>query len=73
MGLSIYQVMNKHKSRVKEIMENNGDLSRDFFLCEQDIRNLIGKLTKKTYKKDENDAKSVQMWVTENKEIVFFY
>jgi hypothetical protein len=65
--------MNKHKSRVKEIMENNGDLSRDFFLCEQDIRNLIGKLTKKTYKKDENDAKSVQMWVTENKEIVFFY
>jgi hypothetical protein len=23
--------MNKHKSRVKEIMENNGDISREFF------------------------------------------
>jgi hypothetical protein len=32
LGLSIYQVMNKHKSRMKEIMENNKDLSRDLFL-----------------------------------------
>jgi hypothetical protein len=31
------------------------------------------KLAKKTYKKDENDAKSVRMWVIENKEKVFFY
>jgi hypothetical protein len=46
MGLSIYQVMNKHKSRIKEIMENNGNLSMDFFLCEQDIRNRVGKLAK---------------------------
>jgi hypothetical protein len=30
-GLSIYQVMNKHKSWVKEIMENNGDMSRNLF------------------------------------------
>jgi acyl-CoA hydrolase len=28
------------------------------------------KLTKETYKKDESDAKSVQMWVTKK---VFFY
>jgi len=34
MGLSIYQVMNKHKFWVKEMMENNGDLSRDLFWCE---------------------------------------
>ncbi len=46
LGLSIYQVMNKHKFQVKEIMENNKDLSRDLFLCEQDIRNLVGKLAK---------------------------
>jgi hypothetical protein len=48
-------------------------MSRDYFLCEQDIRNLAGKLAKKTYKKDENDSKSVQMWVTKNKETIFFY
>jgi hypothetical protein len=29
LGFFIYQVMNKHKSQVKEIMENNKDLSRD--------------------------------------------
>jgi hypothetical protein len=31
MGLSIYQIMNKHKSRIKESMDNNRDLSKDFF------------------------------------------
>ncbi len=54
-------------------MENNENLSRDFFLCEQDICNMVGKLTKETFKKDENDAKSVKMWVIQNKEKVFFY
>jgi hypothetical protein len=54
-------------------MGNNGNISQIFFLCEQDIRNLARKLAKKTYKKDENDAKNVQMWVTENKETIFFY
>jgi hypothetical protein len=65
--------MNKNKFQVKEIMENNGDLLRDFFLCEQNIRNLVGKLAKETYEKDENDAKSIKMWVIENREKVFFY
>jgi hypothetical protein len=73
LGLSIYQVTNKHKSRVKEIMENNKDLSRDLFLCEQDIHNMVGKLAKGMYKKHENDAKSVQMWVFKNKDNVFLY
>jgi hypothetical protein len=54
--------MKKQTSRIKENMKNNGDLSRDYFLCEQDICNMVGKLAKKTYKKDENDAKSVKMW-----------
>lgn len=56
LGLSIHQVMNKHKCRVKKMMEYNSELSRDLFLSEQDIHNLAGKLTKKTYKKHENDA-----------------
>jgi hypothetical protein len=47
LGLSIYQVMNKHKCRIKEMMENNGELSKDLFLSEQDIRNLARKLAKK--------------------------
>jgi hypothetical protein len=34
---------------------------------------MAGKLTKETYKKNENDAKSVWMWVIKNKEKVFFY
>jgi hypothetical protein len=34
LSLSIYQVMNKHKVWVKEIMGHNKDLSRDLFLCE---------------------------------------
>ncbi len=56
LGLSIYQVMNKHKCRVKEMMENSSELSRDLFLSEQDILNLARKLAKETYKKHENDA-----------------
>jgi hypothetical protein len=73
LDLFIYQIMNMHKSRVKENMENNGDLSRDFFLCEQDICNLAAKLIKETYKKYENDAKSIKMCVIENRNKVFFY
>ncbi len=54
-------------------MENSGELSRDLFLSEQDICNLVGKLRKKTYKKHENDAQSVQVWVAKNKYQVSFY
>jgi len=56
LGLSIYQVMNKHKCRVKEMMKNSSELSKDLFLSEQDIFNLARKLVKKMYKKHENDA-----------------
>jgi hypothetical protein len=54
-------------------MENNKNLSRDLFLCEQDICNMAWKLAKKTYEKHENGGKSVQMWVSKNKDKVFFY
>jgi hypothetical protein len=52
--------MNKHKSPIKEIMENNGNLSRDSFLCEQDIHNLVGKDAKETYKKMKRMQKMLE-------------
>jgi hypothetical protein len=56
LGFSIYQMMNKQICRVKEMMGNNDELSIDLFFIEQNICNLANKLTKKTYKKYENDA-----------------
>jgi hypothetical protein len=41
-------------------------LSKDLFLCEQDIRNVVSKLAKKTYKQHDNDSKNVRMWVKDN-------
>ncbi len=35
---------------VKKIMEDNWVLSRDLLLCEQDIHNVVGKLSKKIIK-----------------------
>jgi hypothetical protein len=49
LGLSIYQVMNKHKARMKEMIERNGELSRDLFLSEQNICNMARKLAKEIY------------------------
>jgi hypothetical protein len=66
-------MMNKHKARVKDMMENRAKLSQNLFLSEKDIWNMVGKLAKETYKKHENDAQSVRMWVIENKDEVFFY
>ncbi len=34
LGFSIYQAMDKHKVQVKEIMENNNELSRNLILNE---------------------------------------
>ncbi len=55
------------------MMENKIKLSWYLFLNEQDIHNMAGKQAKKTYRKHEDDAQSVQMWVVENKNKVFFY
>ncbi len=73
LGLSIYQMMNKHKVQVKDMMENRVELSWDLFLSEQDICNMAGQLAKEMYKKHENDVQIVWMWVVENKDNVFFY
>ncbi len=54
--------MAKHCRNVQELVETCGNLTRDTFLCEQDIRNIVEKLAKETYKKHENDVESVSMW-----------
>jgi hypothetical protein len=45
----------------------------DTFICEQDIWNIDEKLAKETYKKHENDVKSVSMWVQKNPNVLFYY
>ncbi len=48
-------------------------LSKDLFLCEQDIRNVVSKLAKKTYKQHDNDSKNVRMWVKDNVDNIFYF
>lgn len=73
LGLSTYQMMNKHKVQVKDMMENKVELSQNQLLNEKDIRNMVDKLAKETYNKHKNDAQSVWVWVIKNKNKVFFY
>lgn len=47
--------------------------SRDCFLSMEDIRNICGVRAQQLYKKHDNDAESVRMWVRENSELVFYY
>ena len=73
LGLSIPQIMAKHRKRFMEVCERGEELTRDLFISEQDIRNVAGRLAIETYKRDNNDAKSVRMWVQENPFLVFYY
>jgi len=67
--LFISQIMAKHRCHVKKIIEVNGVLFKDLFLCEQDIR----KLAKETYKQHDNAANNVKMWVKDNVDNVFYF
>ena len=71
--LSIPQIMVKHRKRFIEVCERGEELTRDLFISEQDIRNVVGRLAIETYKRDNNDAKSVRMWVQEHPFLVFYY
>ena len=73
LGLSITQIMGKHRIRFMEVCERGEELTRDMFISEQDIRNVAGRLAIETYKRDNNDAKSVRMWVQEHPFLVFYY
>jgi len=53
--------MAKHCKNMKELVKTSRNMTRDTFLCEQDIWNIAKKLAKKTYKKHEN-VESVHMW-----------
>ncbi len=71
--LFVSQVMAKHRCHVKKITKASGVLSKDLFLCEQDICNVVGKSTKETYKQHDNDANNVRMWVKDNVDNVFYF
>ena len=73
LGLSVPQIMGKHRKRFMEVCSRGEELTRDLFISEQDIRNVAGRLAKETYKRDNNDAKSVRMWVQEHPHLVFYY
>ena len=73
LGLSIPQIMVKHRKRFMEACERGEELTRDHFISEQDIRNVAGRLAIETYKWDNNDAKSVRMWVQQHPSLVFYY
>ena len=49
-----------------EVCERGEELTRDLFISEQDIRSVAGRLAIETYKHDNNDAKSVRMWVQQH-------
>jgi hypothetical protein len=65
--------MAKHRKRFMEVCERGEELTRDLFISDQDIRNVAGRLAIETYKRDNNDAKSVRMWVQEHPALVFYY
>ena len=73
LGLSISQIMAKHRKWFLEVCERGGELTRDLFICDQDIRNVVGRLAIETYKRDNNNAKSVRMWVQEHPHLVLYY
>ena len=56
-----------------EVCERGKELTRDLFISEQDIRNVVVRLVIETYKRDNNDAKFVRMWVQEHPFLVFYY
>ena len=73
LDLTIPQIMAKHRKRFLEVCAKGEELTRDLFICDQDIRNVPGRLAIETYKRDNNDAKSVRMWMQEHPHLVFYY
>jgi hypothetical protein len=73
LGLSIPQIMAKHRKRFLEVCERGEELTRDLFISDQDICNVVGRLAIETFKRDNNDAKSVRMWVQKHPHLVFYY
>jgi len=67
-------IKQKHqKLALKKRDEGTVPESRDLFLSIEDIRNICGVRAQQLYKKHDNDAESVRMWVRENPNMVFYY
>jgi hypothetical protein len=49
LGFFVSQVMAKHYHNVQELVELSGNLMKNIFFYEQDITNIVGKLTRKSY------------------------
>jgi hypothetical protein len=73
-GVPIARIHCMHMATVIRLCdEENLVASRDYFLSEDDVRNVCGLLQKDLYMKHSNDAESVRMWVWENLDLVFYY
>jgi hypothetical protein len=73
LGLTMFQIMAKHKQHVKNIMLGTCELNKNMFLIEQDVKVLFGKVVQETYQLQKNDVKNVHMWVQQNTNSVFYY
>jgi hypothetical protein len=73
LGLTLFQIMAKHRGHVKNIMLKTCELNRDMFLIEQDVKVFSRKLVQETYQLHKNDAKNVRMWVQQKINSMFYY
>ncbi len=71
--LSVPQIMSKHLQNIFQWEEEGRILSRDVFIDEKDIHNIVRKMACKTYMLHKNDAESVRMCVQQNPESCFYY
>ncbi len=46
LGLFVSQMQAKHCKNVQKLVQTSGNLTRDTFLCEQNIGNIVGRLAK---------------------------
>jgi hypothetical protein len=60
-GLTVFQIMAKHRQHAKNTMLRTCELNKDMFLTEQDVKVFFGKLAQETYKLHKNDVKSVHI------------
>jgi hypothetical protein len=49
LGLTMFQIMTKHRQHVKNIMLRICELNKDMFFTKQDVRVLFEKLAQETY------------------------
>ena len=73
LGVPIAKIKSMHIELVLKLRAQGAPPSRDHFMKDWDIRNIAVRVNEAVYRKDENDAESVRMWVQANRDIVFYY